>query len=158
MKHDGAFLKISGRLLQEALATSNRQYLVGNLQLPQQIDFIHDERLEIGVTKYDQETSEAPHWHTVQREYQYMLAGRTIYTDVITGETLEYRADDFYGILPEICYSQVSDPGTMILFIKYPAMNDKMVCRHCERRNCPGRIEPFRERKAVPSDDRNQKA
>jgi hypothetical protein len=49
-----------------------------------------------------------------------------VYANVITGEKYEYKEVDFYAIYPEICYDQVSDAGTKILFIKTPSVNDKV--------------------------------
>ncbi|SHF25036.1 hypothetical protein SAMN05444392_1121, partial [Seinonella peptonophila] len=57
---------------------------------------------------------------------QYVLNGRTVYTNVVTGEKFEYNQGDFYAIYPKIAYEQISDQGTRILFIKIPSINDKV--------------------------------
>lgn len=150
MNNDGRFIGTPGHDIAEVVRRLGRQYLAGNLQRPQELPFVKDVQVEIGITHYEGTANELPHWHTRQREYQYMLAGSTRYRNVITGETYEYRAGDFYAILPEVCYSQESQPGTTILFIKHPAINDKIVCRNCRRENCPARLEPFSQEKAVP--------
>lgn len=127
MKNNGKFVKISHKEIDEALQTTTRQYFVGNLKLPQQINHIHDLDIEIGISSYTEDNAEEPaHWHPIQKEFQYVLSGRTIYTNVVTGETHEYKAGDFYAIFPEICYKQNSDKGTKILFIKIPSINDKV--------------------------------
>lgn len=126
MKNNGYFTKIGKEEITKALETTTRQYLVGNLQLPQLIQHIQDPDIEIGISSYlTAAAEEAPHWHPIQKEYQYVLTGRTVYTNVVTDETFEYQAGDFYAIYPEICYHQVCDKGTQILFIKFPAINDK---------------------------------
>lgn len=127
MKNNGKFIKISQDEIEKALQTTSRQYFVGNLKLPQIINHIHDPDIEIGISSYLHDDTEEPaHWHPVQKEFQYVLTGRTVYTNVITGETYEYKAGDFYAIYPEICYKQVSEKGTKILFIKIPSIHDKV--------------------------------
>jgi quercetin dioxygenase-like cupin family protein len=149
MKGDGKFVVVLGQRIGEVLEHSLRQYLAGNLKKPQELQHIADDRIEIGLTRYDAATVELPHWHLTQREYQYMISGRTVYQEVLTGRIHEYRRGDFFGILPEICYTQDSDPDTTILFIKHPAVDDKIVCRHCRQTDCPARIEPFSVEKEV---------
>ncbi len=141
MKANGRFISIEAKLIEKALKSHGRQYLAGNLGLPQDIEHVPDKELEIGITSYSEKTSEKPHWHPVQWEYQYVLAGETTYINVITKETYTYRAGDFYAILPEICYAQHSMAGTEILFIKRPAINDKTMCKNCRRKGCPARLE-----------------
>ena len=150
MKGDGEFAGILAGEIQAAIERHVRQYLAGNLSRPQELPFVPDKHLEIGITSYINRTAEAPHWHSLQREYQYVLSGKTHYQEVVGGVEHAYQAGDFYAILPQICYTQDSTPGTTILFIKHPAIDDKVVCRHCDRANCPGRREPFLEPK-VPT-------
>jgi quercetin dioxygenase-like cupin family protein len=127
LKNNGKFIGINNQSINEALEKTSRQYLVGNLKLPQLIQHIDESDLEIGISYYKEENSyESAHWHPVQKEFQYVLSGRTVYTNVVTGEKYEYKEGDFYAIYPEICYDQVSDAGTKILFIKTPSVNDKV--------------------------------
>lgn len=143
MNHNGKFKDIKKEFIEKAFKETDRQYFVGNLGLPQILDHIDEKDIEIGITSYDSETYEKPHWHPVQKEFQYMLSGETTYKDVLTGEEITYNKGDFYSIYPEICYEQWSKPSTSILFIKVPAINDKMVCKHCDKGNCPSRLEQF---------------
>jgi 8-oxo-dGTP diphosphatase len=127
LKNNGKFISINKQSINEALEKTSRQYLVGNLKLPQLIQHIDESDLEIGISYYKKDNSyESAHWHPFQKEFQYVLSGRTVYTNVITGEKYEYKEGDFYAIYPEICYEQVSDAGTKILFIKTPSVNDKV--------------------------------
>jgi 8-oxo-dGTP diphosphatase len=127
MKNNGTFISIKRNHIEDALAKTSRQYFVGKLQLPQIIEHIADEDVEIGISYYKEDNSREPaHWHPIQKEFQYVISGRTVYKNVVTGETYEYKAGDFYAIYPEICYEQVSDAGTKILFIKTPSINDKV--------------------------------
>lgn len=144
MKHHGEFKDIESEKIEKALLKTNRQYFVGSLKLPQIIKHIDEEDLEIGITNYKEETAEDPHWHPTQKEYQYMLSGETTYIDAITMEAVTYKEGDFYAIYPEICYKQHSLPGTRILFIKTPSINDKVVCYKCSKEDCPSRIEEYK--------------
>jgi hypothetical protein len=137
------FQSIASTDLEPVLSAIFRQYLAGNLSRPQELPFVQDDQLEIGITHYESETREAPHWHHVQREYQYMLAGSTIYTEIPSGIIHNYSKGDFYTIFPGGCYGQVSAPGTRILFIKRPAVNDKVTCSGCPQESCSFREQPF---------------
>ncbi|WP_312102870.1 cupin domain-containing protein [Pygmaiobacter massiliensis] len=121
------FKKLTAIAINDALKGTTRQYLAGHLKLPQNLDHIDDTNIEIGVTDYKEYTVEAPHWHKVAYEYQYMISGETKYLDVDTGEETYYVAGDFYRIDPETKYAQKSLGGTTILFIKTPPGNDKVV-------------------------------
>lgn len=126
MKNNGKFIAIRKEAIDQALQSNTRQYLVGNLKLPQLLEHIQDDAIEIGISAYPKEKTESAHWHPIQKEFQYVLSGRTVYTNVVTGEKYEYQTGDFYAIYPEICYQQVCQPGTKILFIKIPSINDKV--------------------------------
>ncbi len=123
----GKILKIENKQIKEALSETTRQYFVGNLSKPQQISFVRDERLEIGISNYPKYFHESAHKHSEATEYQYMVNGWTEYMDTDTGEVYEFRKGDFYAIFPGTAYSQRIKAGTSILFIKTPSINDKEV-------------------------------
>lgn len=110
-----------------ALKGNTRQYLVGNLKMPQSLNHIHSEQIEIGITHYSASGhTEAPHRHRNAFEFQYVVSGTTSYLDIITGEEWTFRRGDFYVIEPGVEYAQKSGENTTILFIKIPAGNDKI--------------------------------
>lgn len=113
--------------IRSALEGVTRQYFVGNLKKPQVLHFFKSEALEIGITSYNSFSSEPTHRHSVATEYQYMISGRTQYMDVDTGNVYEFVTGDFYEIEPNTAYAQKSKPGTEILFIKVPSVNDKEI-------------------------------
>lgn len=115
-----------------ALVGETRQYLTGNLKNPQNLNHIHDEKLEVGISNYLKATDESPHYHTVATEYQYVLAGKTTYYNVDTDEEVEFSAGDFYVIYPHTTYAQKSEENTKILFIKNPSINDKVNVENTE--------------------------
>ena len=121
----GQIIKILDKDIRKSLENTTRQYFAGNLSKPQEIEFIRDERLEIGISSYPKHISEPTHVHSIATEYQYMLSGWTEYMDVETGEIYEFRKGDFYAILPGTAYAQRVKAGTNILFIKTPSINDK---------------------------------
>ncbi len=123
----GKIIKIENKEIQKSLENTTRQYFAGNLSKPQEIQFIRDERLEIGISSYPKHISEPTHVHSIATEYQYMISGWTEYMDVETGEIYEFRKGDFYAILPETAYAQRVKAGTNILFIKTPSINDKQI-------------------------------
>jgi len=118
---------ISKEQIQHSLENNTRQYLVGKLSLPQVLNHIEDDKLEIGITSYTDFHSESPHYHTQAYEYQYIVKGITEYMDVETGQEYTFHQGDFYVTPPGIKYAQRSQPGTEILFIKTPPGNDKQI-------------------------------
>ena len=121
------FHKLNAEDIQKSLQGTTRQYLVGQLNLPQNLSHIDDANIEIGVTDYKEYTIEPPHSHKVAFEYQYMISGKTKYFDVDTNEETCYVAGDFYRIDPGTRYAQKALGGTTILFVKTPPGNDKIV-------------------------------
>lgn len=123
----GNIIKINNNDILSALKNTTRQYFVGDLSKPQQVSFIRDERLEVGISSYPDFKSEPTHVHSVATEYQYMISGWTEYMDVETGKVYEFKTGDFYAIEPRTAYSQRVKAGTNILFIKVPSINDKQI-------------------------------
>ena len=131
----GKIIKIAGQDIENVLAGVSRQYLAGNLKRPQELDFIKDVHVEVGITDYSEYATEPVHFHTEAVEYQYMLSGWTMYMDVDTGDVYEFKTGDFYYIEKNTTYAQKSKKGTRILFIKVPSINDKNVVKTSEAVN-----------------------
>ncbi len=123
----GKFNIINACDIEKVLEHVSRQYLVGDLKKPQELKFVRDQNLEIGITDYNEYSTESVHYHTDATEYQYIISGWTQYMDVETGEIFEFKKGDFYGIEKNTTYAQKSKRGTRILFIKVPSVNDKHV-------------------------------
>lgn len=122
---DTVFKKLDRAKIEASLEGVTRQYLAGHLSRPQSLEHFDTTNLEIGITAYKDFTAEKPHQHSKAVEYQYMLSGWTKYLDVNSGQEYEFKAGDFYAIYPGTAYAQKSKPGTRILFIKVPSINDK---------------------------------
>ena len=123
----GNIILIKNADIEEVLKGVSRQYLAGNLKRPQELEFVRDNQLEIGITDYSEYTTERVHFHAKAVEYQYMLSGWTKYMDVETGKEYEFKKGDFYCIEKNTTYAQKSKKGTRILFVKVPSINDKNV-------------------------------
>lgn len=121
----GQIIKINNETIKKSLEKSTRQYFAGNLSKPQEIEFVRDERLEIGISSYSEYKHEPTHVHEIATEYQYMISGWTEYMDVETGKIYEFKRGDFFAIMPGTSYAQRVKAGTNILFIKTPSINDK---------------------------------
>lgn len=137
------FISTKASALNAVLSAVSRQYLAGNLKRPQELPFVVDDKVEIGITSYDSEQRETPHWHSEQKEFQFVLSDRTEYVEIPSGIRHVYEEGDFYAIPPGVCYGQISEPGTRTIFIKHPALDDKTVCRKWPRIDCYYREEPF---------------
>ena len=121
----GKIIKIEGKEIVKAMEGLTRQYLVGNLKLPQRLQHISSKDLEIGISSYSKYTEEPPHRHFKATEYQYVLSGWTKYIDTESMIEYEFRKGDFYAIETNTPYAQKCKAGTNILFIKVPSINDK---------------------------------
>ncbi len=113
--------------IETSLSGTHRQYLAGNLKVPQQLAHIPDEDIEFGITDYPDYDWEAAHSHVRAREFQYVLKGMTEYRDLDSGEVHRFCAGDFYVIYPGTKYIQRVKQNSRILFAKLPAGNDKVL-------------------------------
>ena len=128
----GSIIKIKNKNIEKVLEGVSRQYFAGNLKKPQELEYVKDEHVEIGITDYNEYTTEPVHFHTEAVEYQYMLSGWTKYMNTETGEEFEFKKGDFYCIETHTTYAQKSPKGTRILFVKVPSINDKNVIETSE--------------------------
>jgi len=120
------FKIIKNNEIKKALEENKRQYLVGDLQLPQQLKHIADNNLEVGITEYKEYEYEKPHYHTTVNEYQYVLKGECKYIDLNTKQEYLFKEGDFFVINTNTPYIQKSKKGTKIFFFKVPGINDKI--------------------------------
>ncbi len=121
------FVKIDNCTIKSSLEGVRRQYLVGNLKLPQSLPYIKSDVLEIGISSYREYSEEIAHKHTTATEYQYVISGWTKYINTETLEEFEFRKGDFYVIETGTPYAQKCKAGTEILFVKVPSINDKTI-------------------------------
>jgi len=123
------FIKVSSDELKNIFKNESRQYLVGNLELPQQLKHIPSKDIEIGISAYKKNEIEEAHYHTDQTEFQYMIYGKTEYINLDTNEKFLFNEGDFYCIETGTKYAQRIYGKTKILFLKLPAINDKQLIK-----------------------------
>jgi quercetin dioxygenase-like cupin family protein len=116
---------IQSKIIENALQKNDRQYLAGDLKLPQELSHIFDADIEVGITKYNKYTVEQPHMHPWTTEYTYIVEGETKYVDIISKREYHFKKGDFYIIRNNTVTTEKSLPGTMIVAVKVPGGNDK---------------------------------
>lgn len=116
---------ITQEQIQNVLLNEHRQYLVGDLKLPQRLQYIYDDKVEMGITRFEKYACEKPHFHPIVTEYQIILNGEAKYVDIEANREYMVKAGDVFVIRPNTTYIQKSTEGAVILFFKYPSGNDK---------------------------------
>lgn len=127
------FKVIKSKDLEKSLLKNRRQYLVGNLSLPQILKHIHSDNIEIGISNYKGGEIEEAHFHPKQTEFMLIIWGDTEYCDVSNDKIYRFKKRDFYCIEPGVKYAQKVLKKTRILFVKTPAVNDKTSCEASEK-------------------------
>lgn len=105
-------------MIEEALEENKRQYLLGNLVVPQDLMEILDNNVEAGISKYKEYVVETPHYHSYCTEYQYVLFEAAKYMDLNTNHVYVVSKGDFFVIRPMTKYYQKAREGTEILFFQ----------------------------------------
>lgn len=120
------FRHFEGEQIDKILKSEGHQYLVGNLKRPQIFPHIFDENLNIGIGEHNSFDWEKPHYHCQSTEYQFVIEGDAKYVDL--NENVEYymKKGDFFVIPAGTSYILKANKGAKILFVKYPAVDDKV--------------------------------
>ena len=116
---------ISGDSIHNALEHSYRVYLCGDLQQPQDLPWIHDERNEIGISYYKEFTSDKPHFHSTATEYNLVLSGCSKVLLLEEMKEYTFEAGSLFVFPPMTKYASKHTGGTTVLFFKSPGGNDK---------------------------------
>lgn len=127
------FEKIPNSIIQNVLQTEDCVYLCGNMKIPQKLNEIKDDKIEIGYCSYKKFEAKKPHYHPYVTEYQLLLSGECKYLDLENGEEHLVKEGDFYIIKPNMKYIQKINPGAKILFVKAPGGNDKTLLEMTDR-------------------------
>ena len=112
--------------LDKALSRNYRQYLTGHLSRPQpHLEHIEDD-IEVGISYYREFTADVPHVHPTATEHAYVLSG-SIRCRILDGSGIEVQFDegDFFLLRPGEAHATKNAPGTKVMFIKAPGINDK---------------------------------
>jgi mannose-6-phosphate isomerase-like protein (cupin superfamily) len=116
---------IAGSELNKALQSDYRVYLCGNLCKPQNMKWIPDGELEIGISFYKEFTADKPHFHAANTEYNYVINGMTKLLLIDYGEEFIFEEGSLFIIPPHTKYASKHIGGTRIIFVKNPGGNDK---------------------------------
>lgn len=116
---------IYGSDIQEALETAYRVYLWGDLKLPQNLQWIYDEKNELGMSYYKAFTADQPHYHTTATEYNYVIKGASKVLLIDEGQEYLLEAGSLFVLPPMTKYASKRLEDTKILFFKSPGSNDK---------------------------------
>ena len=123
-RQEKAFVLRAGQV-EAALEKNYRQYLTGRLERPQEeLDCVEDD-IEVGISRYDRFTADAPHRHPVATEHVYVLEGEVRVRLPESGQELRLKRGDFFLLRPGVAYASKNAAGTRVLFIKAPGGNDK---------------------------------
>lgn len=118
---------INGNEIKNALQTTYRVYLCGDLKKPQDLQWIQDDKNEIGVSKYDCFAADQPHYHTCATEYNFVICGATKIFLIDDEQEYLFKEGSIFVIPPMTKYASKHLEGTEILFFKSPGGNDKKI-------------------------------
>lgn len=118
---------IYGSDIQKALETAYRVYLCGDLKQPQDLQWIHDGKNELGISCYKQFTADQPHYHTTATEYNYIISGKSRVLLIEEGKEFLLEAGSLFVLPPMTKYASKHLDNTTILFFKSPGGNDKQI-------------------------------
>lgn len=116
---------ITGNELNQALQSNYRVYLCGDLKMPQNMRWIHDEQMEVGMSLYKEFTAGKPHFHAIATEYNYVISGKMKLLLIDENREYIFEEGSLIVIPPNTKYASKHLGGTRILFIKKPGGNDK---------------------------------
>ena len=119
---------LEGKEISAALQKTYRVYLCGNLSKPQEeLQWVHDEQIEIGISCYSEFTADKPHLHSEATEYNYILEGSSKFYIIDEDKELVFESGSLFIVPPNTKYATKHLEGTKILFIKSPGCNDKQL-------------------------------
>lgn len=112
--------------LNAALELADRQYAVGDLQLPQASRFLRSSQLEFGFSRYRGTTRDDPHCHTRSVECLFVVDGEYHVRLLDSGESVVLRSGDFLAMEPDTGWASKATYAD-VLFVKSPGGPDKKI-------------------------------
>lgn len=119
---------ISCEKIKSSLELFDRIYLSGDFEFENDVFKKVQDKLEIGISQYDEYTVNEPHYHISCDEHSYIISGGIkvrIFNDDDAYEDYEYGEGDFVVIRANTRHVVKNKAGTKILFIKLPNGLDK---------------------------------
>lgn len=111
--------------INEALHQAYRIYLSGHLEKPETVIAHLDIAPECGLSQYDTFTSDKPHCHKYNYEFNYVIAGQTKVLYLDTMEEFLVTEGGLFVVQPNQAYATKHQANTRIIFFKSPGGNDK---------------------------------
>ena len=96
-------------------------YLCGDLKKPQDLQRIHDDRNELGLSYYKQFTADQPHYHTTATEYNYVISGKSKIYLIDEKKELLLETGLVFVLPPMTKYASKHFDNTTIIFFNPPA-------------------------------------
>jgi quercetin dioxygenase-like cupin family protein len=118
---------LRNKAISESMLFHERQYLLGELSLPQELRHIENPDIAIGLIEFKEFGHDSPHIHPVISESQYMLKGHAALLNLDTMEETVVSKGDFFHIPANTPHVMKAQAGTKFIFIKSRCVNDKRV-------------------------------
>ncbi|NCB52604.1 MAG: cupin domain-containing protein [Clostridia bacterium] len=118
---------LRNKAISESLLFHERQYLLGKLSLPQELSYIENSDIAMGLIEFNEFGHDLPHIHSVVSESQYMLDGHAALLNLDTMEETVVSKGDFFHIPANTPHVMKAHAGTKFIFIKSKCINDKKV-------------------------------
>ena len=119
---------LDGKQIAKALSETYRVYLCGNLSSPQpELEWLHDDHVEMGMSNYTTFTADKPHLHKVATEYNYVLKGESKVYFIDENKECVFKQGSLFVVSPNTRYASKHQADTQILFFKVPGGNDKQL-------------------------------
>lgn len=120
---------ILGADVADALNIGERIYLCGDLKRSQPLEWVKDNRLEIGMSHYkgDGFQADTPHYHAANTEYNIILSGTSKFYLIDEKKEYEFEESSLVVIPPGTKYASKHKSGTKVLFVKVPSGDDKIM-------------------------------
>jgi len=119
---------IDGSQITKALSETYRVYLSGNLSIPQpELEWLHDDHIEIGISNYIEFTADKPHLHKTATEYNFVLKGESKVYIIDENKEYTFKQGSLFVVSPNTRYASKHQADTQVLFFKVPGVNDKQL-------------------------------
>lgn len=131
-RNNNEVMLLRKKVIDDAIVKNFRQYFIGNLSKPQELDYITLGDLEIGSSLYQYPKADKPHFHERSSEIIYILDGTYKVLILDTGKEYTLNVGDFFVIPAKSPYiGKATKKMTQTLFVKMGG-NDKIEVKENE--------------------------
>ncbi len=118
---------LKNKAISESMLFNERQYMLGELSLPQELRYIENPDIAIGLIEFKEFSHDIPHIHSIISESQYMIDGHAALLNLDTMEETVVSRGDFFYIPQNTPHVMKAQAGTKFIFIKSKCINDKQI-------------------------------